>query len=74
MRYVEITVEDMDSLRSEGSLVVITGSDSETHERVTFAGDLRPMEDVLGELLSDASCEVVLAVEEHQVLQVGAPA
>lgn len=63
---VTVTTDDLDeTLRNEGSVVRVTGT-SEDGERITFAGDHRPMADFVGAVMDDgeARCEV----EDWQIL------
>ena len=58
---VTVTPDDLGTLRNAVSVIVITGTDP-AGNRVTFAGDARPMAAMLGDVINgdvdEAPCEV----------------
>lgn len=72
-RTVTLIDTDVATAIDHGSVVRITGTDSETGERVTFAGDHRPMGQVMEALVMDVEDEVEVEVEDYQVLRVEQP-
>ena len=65
--HVTLTIEDVDAVIDQGSVVVITGTD-DVGQRVTFAGDHRPLGHIIEALLTDAEDEIVVEVEDWQIL------
>lgn len=64
---VRVTNQDLLSARDEGTVIVVTGTDTETRDRVTFAGDRRVM-DSLAEAVIMSEDGVPAEVEDYQVL------
>lgn len=64
---VTVTTEDARTIREEGSVITVTGTDDETGARVTFAGDHRPMQHLFDGVLADG--EATAEVESWQVLK-----
>ena len=64
---LRVTNQDLYNSRDEGSVVVVTGYDEDTHDRVTFAGDRRVM-DGLAEAVVMNDGHSYASVEEWQVL------
>lgn len=69
-RSVTLTDLDIATAVDCGSVVVITGTDVDTQERVTFAGDTRPMLQVMEALVMDVEDEITVDVEEWQIRNV----
>lgn len=64
---IEITKEDLIHARDEGTIIVFTGTDDETGDRVTFGADHRPAT-ALYEAALEQSEPVAAEVEPYQVL------
>lgn len=62
---VTVTASDLGTARSEGTVIMITGTGPDG-QRVTFAGDWRPMDVLLGGAAQLG--EITAAVEPYQVL------
>jgi hypothetical protein len=63
---VTLTIDDVLTAVDHGSVVAITGTD-ENGRRVTFAGDVRPMNEVMSSLIMDLEDEVTVEVEDWQL-------
>jgi hypothetical protein len=63
-----ITKDDLINARDEGSVIVFTGTDDATGDRVTFGADHRPARD-LYEAALEQSEPVVAEVDDFQVLR-----
>jgi len=70
---IRLTIEDAATADSQGSIVLLTGTDVETGDRVTFGGDVRPMADLIEALLADEEDEIVAEVEGWQIIRKVAP-
>lgn len=51
-RLVRVNGEDLATIDDQGTVIVITGTDARTGERITFAGDRRPMELLIESVLN----------------------
>ena len=65
MREITLSRDDLGTIVDEGSIVIITGT-SESGERVIFAGDARPMRELVNGIVNEG--EVVAEVEDYQIL------
>lgn len=63
---ITITREALKTARYEGSVVALEGTEPETGDRVLFAGDVRPVVDVLDVIAREG--EATVDVEPWQVL------
>jgi hypothetical protein len=72
MRIITLTIEDLATLASHGSVWSITGT-GEDGERVTFGGEPRLMDDVAGALMIGDEDEVEVSIEDWQVLSTQTP-
>lgn len=66
---VTITMSDLGTLRDEGTVWVVTGTDNETGDLVTFAGDHRPMANMLEGLAGGEQADVMAEIEDYQVVR-----
>jgi hypothetical protein len=51
---IRVTADDLRYARDEGTVIVLTGTDTATGALVTFAGDRRPVMEAVGTLAQDA--------------------
>lgn len=63
---VTLTITDIETAVDHGSVVQITGTNEEG-QRVTFAGDTRPMLQVMEALVTDVEDEITVEVEDWQI-------
>jgi hypothetical protein len=68
-RVVIVTVKDVATSMPDGGIMRITGTDADGN-RVTFAGDIRPMTVLLENLTYGEEPEVEVYVEEYQILSI----
>lgn len=64
---ITLTLDDVSTAVDHGSTVSIVGTDSKG-KRVAFAGDARPMCQVLEALVMDQEDEITVEVEPWQIL------
>lgn len=72
MTEITITSDDLETVVNEGleglgTVLVLTGTDTATGQRVTFAGDARPMSDLINGVLFSGS--ETASVESWQILR-----
>jgi hypothetical protein len=65
---ITITRDDLYSTRDEGTVVVFTGTDEETGDKVSFGADHRPAQELYDAALEQSE-PVVAEVDDFQVLR-----